>query len=236
MGVEPQRHDQRVAAEKLDPFQPSFKRGEEAFVAGAPIQGQVQVRTLARSAPALMGMAPEERIEPRRVRMRRHGQHLRIVVEDALRAIAVVHVDVEDCRTAAGAQQRLGCDGGVVEETETARHVGEGVMPRRTAERVDHLLARQHRLGAAHRTLRRKIGRGPGVRPDGTGGVGHVPACLAHHAVGVADPVAIRMHVGHDFFRGAVHTLPARVNVLQKRKVFRRMHVGDEADTVILGH
>ena len=65
--------------------------------------------------------------------MQRDEQHAVVLPEDLLRAVAVMHVVVDD-RHAADAMLGLhvtGSDGDVVDETEAHRRPGPGVMPRR---------------------------------------------------------------------------------------------------------
>jgi hypothetical protein len=78
--------------------------------------------------------------------MDRHGEHVAARVEDALRAVAVVQVDVEDRDAAAGPGQPLGGDGRIVEKAEAAGEVGEGVVARRAAERVGGGRTGKHRV------------------------------------------------------------------------------------------
>ncbi len=92
------------------------------------------------------------------------AQHdARIVVEGVLRAVAVVHVEVED-RDALRAMRldRVhGADGDVVEDAEAHRARRRRVMPGRAhrAERGARL-AVHHRVGGRHDGARRAQGRG----------------------------------------------------------------------------
>ena len=56
--------------------------------------------------------------------MQRDRQHVGPLVEDALRAVAVVDVDVDDGDAAEPRRHVPGGDGDVVEKAEAARHVG----------------------------------------------------------------------------------------------------------------
>ena len=71
--------------------------------------------------------------------------------EDALRAVAVMHVDIEDRDALVLAAQALRGDRGVVQEAEAAGHVGIGVMAGRPAERVGVARALQHEVGSGRR-------------------------------------------------------------------------------------
>ena len=102
-GVEAERHDQRVRREGARcALIAGIQRFEKTLVAGFARQRQVEIVAEAGALAALVGMAPEERIEAHRVGMERDGQHVGARVEDALRAVAVMQVDVED-RDARGA-------------------------------------------------------------------------------------------------------------------------------------
>ena len=68
--------------------------------------------------------------------MDRHGQHIGAGVEDALRAVAVMQVDVEDRDARRIRAQTLRGDRRIVEEAEAAGDIGEGVVAGRPAERV----------------------------------------------------------------------------------------------------
>ena len=124
---------------------------EEGGVAGFARQRQVEIVAEAGPFAALAGMAPEERVEAHRIGMDRDGEHVRPCVEDALRAVAVMQVDVEDRDARGGPAQMLGGDGRIVEEAEAAGDIGEGVMAGRTAERIGGRLARLHGLGGRDR-------------------------------------------------------------------------------------
>ena len=79
---------------------------------------------------ALIGMAGEEGIEIRRIAVQGNGQHVGPAIEDALGAVAGMNVDIEDRRAPAVAGGVLRGNRDVVQETEAAGRVGEGVMPR----------------------------------------------------------------------------------------------------------
>jgi hypothetical protein len=64
--------------------------------------------------------------------MERHVRHTWVGVEDLLRAIAVVRVVVDDQDALAAVGERGGGDGHVVEQAETHRTLGAGVVARRS--------------------------------------------------------------------------------------------------------
>ena len=66
--------------------------------------------------------------------MQRHIEHVRTRVEDVLRAVAVVKVDVQNCDAiCAAVAQILRRDRRVVEKTIAAVQIARRVMARRTA-------------------------------------------------------------------------------------------------------
>ncbi len=67
--------------------------------------------------------------------MGRHVQHVRIVVEDVLGAVAVVHVPIDDRHALPGCCELRRSDRDVVEEAEAHRPVGHGMVSRRAARR-----------------------------------------------------------------------------------------------------
>ena len=98
--------------------------------------------------------------------MDRHGQHVGALVEDALRAVAVMQVDVDDRHARGEAAKVLGGDRRIVEEAEAAGDIAEGMMARRAAERIGGAFACQHRVGGRHRRSRRSSRRCPSVSAE----------------------------------------------------------------------
>ena len=133
--------------------------------ARAQRQRQVEVEALALAGAGLVRVAPEVGIVVGGIGVDRDGEHVVALEEDALRAVAVMDVDIEHGDARMPAAQALGGDGGVVQEAEAARHVGIGVMAGRPAERIG--LAR----------ARRAPGRRPSSRPRSRRGLR--PRCAA---------------------------------------------------------
>ncbi len=98
--------------------------------------GQVEIEAFALAPARLLRIAPEEGIEALGMGMDRDGEHIGAVIEDRLRAVAVVDVDVEDGGALSGSRQQRRGDGGVVEVAEARRHVGGGVVAGRAAQRI----------------------------------------------------------------------------------------------------
>ena len=88
-------------------------------------------------------------------------------VEDLLRAVAVMRVDVDhrDAADAAIAEVLRG-HGRVVEVARTAVEVGADVMARRAHRRVRGGRAREHEVACGERAVDRDARRRVGARPD----------------------------------------------------------------------
>ena len=222
-GVEAQRHDQRGRCEFADACQRLVARLEPRRVGRAQRQRQVEVAALALAGAGLVRVAPEVGIVEAGIGVDRHGEHVVALEEDALRAVAVMDVDVEHGDAGVLAAQMLGGDGGVVQEAEAARHVGIGVMARRPAERIGLARARQDRFGRGGRDLGRGECCVPGARTDRAAGVDLMPAGAADQALRIGRRIARRMHVGHDFRSGARQLRPFARGDLQEVDVFGRV-------------
>ena len=127
--------------------------------------------------------------------MDRHGEHIAPFVENALRAVAMVDVDVEDRDTLVAEPQMGGCDRAVVEKAKTAGDIAKGVVTGRAAERVDGILAIQHHCAAVAAT---SVAAQAAAKVPGPIGqpVRRVPAEPADDVGRVGRGMAHRMHVG----------------------------------------
>ena len=123
--------------------------GKELGVAGLSRQRQIEVVADAGALAALAGMSPEERIEARRIGVHRNREDIGSRVEDALRAVAVMEIDVEDGDPRLCPQQALRSDRRIVEEAEAAGDIHKGMVARRPAQRIGGRLARLHASAAA---------------------------------------------------------------------------------------
>ena len=135
-----------------------------------------------------------------------------------------MHVDIEDGDALLFVAQALRGDGGVVQEAEAARHVGIGVVARRSAERIGVVFSRQYHVGHSRGDLGCGERGVPGVRPDGAGQVDLVPAGAAGKCFRVGGMSTRRMDVGHDF--GARTRRPFARGDLQEVDIVRRVHRG----------
>src|SRR5581483_646924 len=96
---------------------------------------------------ALVRVAPEIGIVKIRIGVDRYGQHIVTFVEDALCAVAMMYVDIEDRHALMLRTQTLRGDCRIVQKAETAGHVGIGMMARRPAKSIDLPLAGQYSVG-----------------------------------------------------------------------------------------
>src|SRR6187551_699646 len=134
-GVGSERDNQEVRTETVEPFQGTFKRPLIFAPASPARQRQIEVGALAFTVAGLVGAAPEEGIVGCWVGMDRGEGDVGAAVEDVLRSVAVMVVDIEDRDLRAAACNRcLRGDGGIVQVAIAAEIVGAGVMPRRSAQ------------------------------------------------------------------------------------------------------
>ena len=91
--------------------------------------------------------------------MQRDEQHVGTLIENVLRAVPMVEIDVDDGNPpGATVKQALCRDGGVVEKTVAAKHVPGRVMSRRAAQREGAARPAAHQLGSRERHLRAGMG------------------------------------------------------------------------------
>ena len=159
--------------------------------------------------------------------MRRDGQHVVAGIEDVLRAVAVVRVDVQHRDAREGGAQALRGDGAVVDVAEAVRPIAVGVMSGRPAQRIGRVARRDHGVGRGDRRVRRADDRRPAVRAERAGEVADVPAgardqrrggagrpCDAGDAAVVRGEVRQHLDAGLDPGRHP-HRTPLNVGLLQ---------------------
>ena len=156
--------------------------------------------------------------------MDRQGQHVAPRVEDALCAIAVVQVHVQNGHPAARRAQTLCGDGRIVQIAEAARKLGKSMVPRRAAQRIGAARPAQHQIGCMQGGPGAGQRRAPGLRRDGAGGVGHVKPGLSDGGFGVPCVAAVGVDIGNDLCRCAFDALPAGIDRLQEGQVAVGMH------------
>ena len=113
-------------------------------------------------------MAQVERVFGARVAMQAHEEHVRALVEEALRpvAVVVVHIQHRHAPTPLRAQ-RLRRHGGVVQEAVAAHEVGARMVARWTGGAEHGVLACAQQPGSAHRCIGTGLGRRPGAGAEG---------------------------------------------------------------------
>src|SRR5215204_1117290 len=113
--------------------------GDEGCIVRTRGERQVNIRTLAGPSADLVSIATIKRVIVGRVGMDGAVEHVVPCVEQRLRAIAVVGIEVDDSDAWHEMPQNFSRDGSIVEEAKAGCPVRIGVMPRRTAERVGSL-------------------------------------------------------------------------------------------------
>ena len=214
VGVQTQRDDQRRRAERADRVERVRQRLHERVVVGSRRERHVEVAARSPAAAGLVGEADHERVGARRVAVERHVLHVVTVVEDLLRPVAVVVVDVEHRHLrAGGAGDPVRGDRRVVEEAVAAVHRRAGVVTRRPAQAVRRRGAVEHELRGRERGVHRAARgdeRALGQRGRRLEAPPAEPAVDAGRLTSVAHLVADRRsieHVGEHVARLAVGQL-----------------------------
>src|SRR5580692_806405 len=133
--IEAERDDQNLRREGANFLIGRLDRRNHRVAAGAMRERQVEVEALASAAASLRGIAGEERIIIDRIGVDGNRQHVRAIVENLLRAVAVMGVDIEDRDARMTRAQPLRGDRGVVEIAKAGGAVGARMMARGAAER-----------------------------------------------------------------------------------------------------
>ncbi|MND69235.1 hypothetical protein D3C80_607000 [compost metagenome] len=159
-------HDD-VGAVAFDLFAGLFQRRAPGVPARTCGQRIVEVEALAGALAQFVFIAEEERKLGFRVAMDRGEQHVAAFVEDRLRAVAMVVIDVEDRDLfVALIEERLSGDGRVVEVAITPHQIAGGVVSRWTAQGEGRTgAALDFRLGGEG-DLRCAVRRLPGTGGD----------------------------------------------------------------------
>ena len=159
--------------------------------------------------------------------MDRADQHVRPFPEDELRAVAVMHVDVDDRDLAEALGQLMGGDRGIVEVADPGHQVGIGVVPGRPAHAHRPARRRGQPLGAVDGDLGGGKDRGPGSGRDRAGGRVLVPAQLAQELGRLAMHPVRRMDI-RDGNRAVAGVLgPARIDLSQELDIVRVVDLRD---------
>ncbi len=179
--VEAERHDERRRRERADRVARCREPGEVGVVVGAQRHRQIQVEPESPARPGLVGVADRVRVGAGRIAMERHVLDVIAIVEDLLRAIAVVVVDVEDGHLRPRGRSHMMCsDSRVVEEAVPAVSRRGGVMTRRAAQAVGVAFSVEHELRRGERRVDCTSGRFVGALGERCGGL---EAPVAHPPV-----------------------------------------------------
>ena len=174
MGVEAEREDEGVRAEARHGFQRTVEGAEVGAIVRTRLQRKVDVETLTWSLAPLVGIARLERIVGFGVAVDRDHQDVRAAIEDLLRAVAVMGVDIEDRDAPEAAAQTLRRDCRVVEVAEAACPITACVVAGGPASLRDNISGPTVRPDVLVRT---RVPVGGEVRQDfGTGGRQGAPA------------------------------------------------------------
>src|SRR5689334_15254606 len=122
MGIEARRNENQIRRETLERRNDRVAIGlHEHVIPDASLERHIHGRTGTRTAPALFDTSAawvEGELVSRRI------QHGGIRIEDLLRSIAVMHVDIDDSNTSSAlSAQRRRRNGDVVVETESHRPI-----------------------------------------------------------------------------------------------------------------
>ena len=173
--------------------------------------------------------------------MQADRQHVGTLVEDALRAVAVVVVDVQHRHAVAAADpQRLRRHGRVVDEAVAAHEIGAGMVPGR-ARQAEHAARalRQQRRGAGS-SIGTGLGRQPGAGTERAAVVHRIQPQPRGEVVGlhVAAQAAYRPHRRKGLALGVarVQRQPLRPGRLQEGQIAPRMHLRQQRAAVALRH
>ncbi len=234
--VHPQRHHQPPHIALARPRRQRRNRRQPLVVARSGRQRQVAVGA-GPVARALLAPEPEEVREPPGpgIHVDRSDEHPRVLVEDRLRAVAVMRIDVDHRHRAVQPRpQPRRRSRRVVQVAGAAEARPRRVVPGRAAARVGSGLPAQHELGGGERGVDRGPGRLPGPGADqrhrvvgevagARGGRGRRSRRLRGHHPGVGK------HVGHD---------PVLARVRRKARapplLPRRLQVGEQIGVVDL--
>ncbi len=172
--IHAERDDQRLALMRACRLEQKIDPGEPQIVGRAGLEGHVQVRSVTRSAAALVRES-EEVGEPaaRRVYVHRTGEHVVTFPEDRLGSVTVVCVDVEDGNTRAPAvAQVLSRHRRVVQVAGASECLPRHVVPGRAAAGVRSPLPAEDEIGRRQGSVDGPASSCP--RPGGDAGHGVV--------------------------------------------------------------
>ena len=216
---------------------------DEGLVAGTGSERQIEVCTLPCPAADFIRIACKMRVVRRRIGVDRAVQHVVAPIENGLRPIAVMGVEVEDGDTREVTAQDLGRHRCVVEEAESGRAVAIGVVARRSTKGERSAFSCKDRLRTRDCDLRRCVRRSVSPLHDGTGQIAQIPAGTSNytrrarrvpHAEGTylaAIGMDIRKHL-----RAVVRQFKkALVRLFEERDIVIRVDLEDRLQAIVAG-
>ena len=237
VGIDAQRNHQRIRRVSRDAPARRIERREPLIVAAARRQRIVLVEACALARARLVRVAEVERVFRLRVAVDGLEQHIGAVVEDGLRAVAVVVVHIEDRHARrAAVEEGLRGDGGIVDEAVAAEEIGAGMVAGRTAQGeggarafCNAPLRRQRHLRAQPRGL-------PGAGGERRAAVVGIQPQLRDEIVrlDIVPKAADRPHSGNRIARVAQRR-PALPCAFEETQVARRVHALDGREREALG-
>ena len=227
-GVDAERHHQRVGRIHLDAQASRFQRGEPAGRGAAGRQRQIDVVAEPGAAARFIGVAEIKRVFAARVGVDGGEQHVVALVKDALRAVAVVVVDIKDGDLAgAVVEQMLRGQGRVVEKTVAAKEIAARVMARRARQGERGALAQAQRVRRVDGAVGARLGRRPRAGRQRRAIVHRIQAQLGREVVrfDIAAQGAYGPHGGQGILVGIVRVerQPVVPGVAQEVQVTRRV-------------
>jgi len=162
-------------------------------------EGVVDVVALSRPLPFLVGEPAEVGVGETGVAVYRYRQNVGPLVEDLLRPVSVVIVDIEDRQPSVGAE-KVRRHGGGIEVAEAPEGAPLRVVSRRAYQGIGETVALQDRLGRRQRAVNGALGCQVGVLVQRREGVDTVVPRPNGHLLGGVRLVADREYVGVDRF------------------------------------
>src|SRR6185369_11326527 len=131
-----ERHHERTGRKRADGFLRLADRLDVVVIPGVLRKRNVQIGAETGASAALMRISPYIGIEEDGIGMDRNRENVGAFVEDALRAVAMMHVDIEYSDPLVLQLKFSRRDCAVVKKAESAGEIAVGMMTGRPAERV----------------------------------------------------------------------------------------------------
>ncbi len=148
-GVDTQRYDDGIRRKFAQSFEGKAERVEPGGRIALQTKRQVEIETVTGTLATFVRVAEEKRVFLLRVAVNRDEQDVAASIEDRLRAVAVMVIDIENRDAFGAAVDEVLCgDRGIIEETIAAEVVSSGMVARRAAQRKDPVFTVEENLGA----------------------------------------------------------------------------------------